>query len=275
MATRATYQLTVTKIEDPTPIVRRITLGGPTLADFVSNGFADQYVKLIFPIPGVEYPQPLDMEYVRKNLPRNEWPVLRTYTVRAVDPVAQSLELDIVVHGAEGLAGPWARNAQIGDEISLTGPGGAYSPDPAADWHLFVGDDSAVPAIMVAVAALPRDAQADIFLEVETAAEEQPLDVGPNMRVIWLHRDDHIPGELLVPAVRACPWRSPNVHVFAHGEAAFIKELRPYFRDERLVPRERLSISGYWRYGYTDEEHRTLKRQEREKETEASASLPA
>ena len=27
----------------------------------------------------------------------------------------------------------------------LMGPSGAYAPDPAADWHLLVGDETALP----------------------------------------------------------------------------------------------------------------------------------
>ena len=50
------------------------------------------------------------------------------------------LTIDFVVHGDDGVAGPWAAAAQPGDELLLHGPGGAYAPDPDADWHLMVGD---------------------------------------------------------------------------------------------------------------------------------------
>ena len=48
----------------------RVVLGGPGLAGFVPNGFADQYVKLVFPREGVDRP------------------ARRTYTVRAWDAAA-------------------------------------------------------------------------------------------------------------------------------------------------------------------------------------------
>ena len=48
-------------------------------------------------------------------MPREQWPFTRTYTVRWVDPVAQELAIDFVIHGDEGLAGPWAASAQPGD----------------------------------------------------------------------------------------------------------------------------------------------------------------
>ena len=74
-------------------------------------------------------------------------PRRRTYTVRRWDEAAGELTLDFVSHGDEGLAGPWAAAAVPGDQIALQGPGGEYAPDPAADWHLFAGDASALPAI--------------------------------------------------------------------------------------------------------------------------------
>ena len=48
-----------------------------------------------------------------------------------------------MVHGDEGIAGPWAMAAQPGDTIDVRGPNGAYGPDPTADWHLLAGDEAA------------------------------------------------------------------------------------------------------------------------------------
>ena len=49
------------------------------------------------------------------------------------------------------------------------------------------------------------------------------------------------------------------MHAFVHGEAGFVKELRRLLRVERGVPREALSISGYWRRGMDDEGWRSTK----------------
>lgn len=53
-----------------------------------------------------------------------------------------------------------------------------------------------------------------------------------------------------------------------------MKELRRQLRVERGIPREQLSISGYWRLGQTDEAWRAAKREwndqvEREQESAA------
>ncbi len=145
---------TVRRAEWLSPTFVRIVLGGGDLERFAGAAFADAYVKVMFLHPDGDYARPIDPEVIRATMPREHWPRLRTYTVRAWDPDRLELTLDFVVHGDEGLAGPWARRAQPGDEVLFMGPGGAYSPDPAADWHLFVGDESALPAIAVAAERL-------------------------------------------------------------------------------------------------------------------------
>ena len=95
-------------------------------AGFALNGFTDSYVKLIF--PQAVYPEPLDLDRMKRELPVEQWPVVRTYSVRGFDPVAHELTVDFVVHGTVGVAGPWAAAAQPGDALFVRGPGGAYSP---------------------------------------------------------------------------------------------------------------------------------------------------
>src|SRR5436189_197856 len=81
-----------------------------------------------------------------------------------------------VVHGDEGLAGPWAARVQPGEIVHFMGPGGAYAPDISADWHLLVGDESALPAIARSLESLPDGATAHAFVEVSGPQEEQKID---------------------------------------------------------------------------------------------------
>ncbi|MGW8683741.1 siderophore-interacting protein [Streptomyces sp. NPDC055817] len=248
----------VLRTERLTPHMQRVVLGGDGLAAFTAGGCADHYVKLQFPLDGVTYPEPFDLGRIREELPREQWPVTRTYTVRAWDPVARELTLDFVVHGDEGIAGPWARDVQPGASVHLSGPGGAYAPDSTADWHLLAGDESALPAIAAALEALPEGAVAHAFVEVSDAAEEQKIDSAA--QVVWLHRGDRPVGEALVEAVRGLAFPAGRVQAFVHGEAGFVKELRRHLRTEREIPREDLSISGYWRLGHNEDGWQASKR---------------
>ncbi|WP_426363022.1 siderophore-interacting protein [Streptomyces sp. E-08] len=251
----------VVHTERITPHMVRVVLGGPGLDGFAADTYTDHYVKLLFAPEGVAYPEPFDMERIRAEFPRDQWPTTRTYTVRSWDPVHRELTIDFVVHGDEGLAGPWAARAQAGETVRFLGPGGGYAPDPAADWHLLVGDESALPAIAVALEALPEGARAQALIEVSDAAEEQKLATSKGIDVTWLHRGDRPAGEALVEAVTALEFPAGDVHAFVHGEAGFVKELRRHLRLDRGVARERLSISGYWRLGKSDEAWRAIKRE--------------
>ncbi|WP_030243954.1 MULTISPECIES: siderophore-interacting protein [unclassified Streptomyces] len=256
---RRTRSAQVVRTERLTPHMQRVVLGGEGLADFAADTCTDHYVKLLFPPAGVTYPEPFDLQRVRDEFPREQWPVTRTYTVRQWDAEHRELTLDFVIHGDEGLAGPWATRVQPGETVRFMGPGGAYAPDPEADWHLLAGDESALPAIARALETLPRGARAHAFVEVSGPEEEQKID--SDVEVVWLHRGDRPLGEALVEAVRDLEFPEGRVHAFVHGEAHFVKELRHLLRVERHIAREDLSISGYWRLGHNEDGWQASKRE--------------
>jgi NADPH-dependent ferric siderophore reductase len=236
-----------------TPHLVRVVLGGEGLAGFPAGAFTDHYVKLLFPPAGAPYVVPFDAEQVRAELPPETWPVTRTYTVRDWDAAAGELTIDFVHHGDEGLAGRWAAAVRPGDRIQLMGPGGAYTPSPDADWHLLVGDDAALPAIAAALGRMPAGVPARVFVEVPAVADEQPLTVGPEVELVWVHREDRAPGTALLAAVLATELPEGTVHAFVHGEAGFVRELRRHLRADRSLTPELTSISGYWRQGRTED----------------------
>ncbi|MFD6620130.1 siderophore-interacting protein, partial [Streptomyces albidoflavus] len=84
----------VVRTERLTPHMQRVVLGGEGLADLPELEYTDHYVKLLFAPEGATLPEPLDMERVREELPRDQWPVTRTYTVRAWNPETRELTLD-------------------------------------------------------------------------------------------------------------------------------------------------------------------------------------
>jgi NADPH-dependent ferric siderophore reductase len=252
---------TVLRTEQLSPHMVRVIFGGDGLARFATRGLTDHYVKLLFLAPGVDYPEPFEMRRIREEFPREQWPTTRTYTVRTWDEQTRELAIDFVVHGDEGLAGPWAAHAQPGDELHFIGPGGDYAPDPEADWHLLAGDESALPAIAAALEALPGHALAHVFVEVADAAEQQKLDAPAGATVTWLHRGASAVGERLVDAVSGFEFPDGTPHVFVHGEAGFVKALRRLLRVERALPLDRLSISGYWRLGHDEDGWQSSKRE--------------
>ncbi|MEU8927428.1 siderophore-interacting protein [Kitasatospora sp. NPDC048545] len=251
----------VLRTERITPHMVRLVLGGAGLEDFDAGEFTDHYIKVLFAPAGVSYPEPFDMARIREEFAPGQWPATRTYTVRAWDPVLRELSVDFVVHGDQGLAGPWAARARPGETVRFLGPGGGYAPDPGADWHLLAGDESALPAIAAALERMPAGAVVHAFVEVADAAEEQKIVLPAGVEVGWLHRGARPVGEALVEAVGALEFPAGTPSVFVHGEAGFVRDLRRLLRLERGVARERLSVSGYWRFGQSDEVWRSAKRE--------------
>jgi NADPH-dependent ferric siderophore reductase len=259
---RRTTTLEVCRTERITPHMIRVVAGGEQLSAFPDTPYTDRYVKILFPRPGVRYPEPFDMDVIRAELPREQWPAMRTYTVRALDHGAGELTIDFVHHGDVGLAGPWAAAARPGDVLRLAGPGGAYAPDPDADWHLMVGDESALPAIAAASERVPAGVPVVAVLAVADAAEQQELGCPGVLRTTWLHRRADAPEQLL-DAVRELEFPPGRVHAFVHGEAGLVRGVRRHLVDERGVARELLSVSGYWRRGVDEDGWQAEKAAER------------
>jgi NADPH-dependent ferric siderophore reductase len=266
---------TVVRTERLTPHMVRVVLAVDPATALEVGEYTDHYVKLLFPAEGERFSEPLDIEAIRRDQPREKWPRTRTYTVRSYDPDTRELAVDFVVHGDEGLAGPWAARAAAGEVLHFMGPGGGYAPDPTADWHLLAGDESALPAIAAAVERLPAGATAKVFVEVAGPEEEQKLTTSADADVVWLHRGSGQVGAALVEAVAALDFPAGRPHAFVHGEATFVRELRRHLRLDRAVPREQFSVSGYWRRGKDEDGWQSSKREwnaEVEREQEAPAT---
>jgi NADPH-dependent ferric siderophore reductase len=201
-----------------------------------------------------------DPHTVRDTHPTDQQPVRRRYTVRAWDPVAGRLTLDFVVHGDSGVAGPWAAAVQPGEVLVFNGPSGGYRPDPDADWHLMVGDESAVPAIAASLEALPAGARAVVRLVCDGPDHHLDLPSPGDVDLVWLHRQgDERDESLLVTAVEALSIdRTP--FGFVHGEANEIRAVRRHLLSGRGLTRADLSCSPYWRRTTTDEAWRRVKR---------------
>ncbi|MCC9198593.1 siderophore-interacting protein [Arthrobacter sp. zg-Y820] len=252
---RPLLTLEVLRREQLTPHMVRIIAGGPNFERFVENGCADAYCKIWFGPDGKPLDGKSELESLRQDFPREEWPVSRTYTIRSVNSAARELAIDFVVHGDEGLAGPWAAQATAGEALTFAGPAGAFSPDPDAGWYLFAADESALPATAAVLEALPASAVGQVFLEVGGPEDRQPLTAPAGVTVSWLYRGDLPAGNtgLLAAAVAAAPWPNNDVQVFAHGEREAMKALRDIFFAGHGLERRQVSLSGYWAAGRTED----------------------
>jgi NADPH-dependent ferric siderophore reductase len=180
-------------------------------------------------------------------------PIRRRYTIRALDH--EKLTLNVVRHGA-GPGERWIRTARPGDTIEGIGPRGKITTSPTADWHLFMGDESAMPAILTMTESLPPDADATLVIEVPDPADEQEIITRVRTRVSWLHRLGAKAGEPALLAAEAAEVELPRGagHVYLFGEAAVVLRLREIF-GSRGVPAEQVSPKAYWGRGRANAGH--------------------
>lgn len=250
----------VVETERLTPTMVRVILTGEGLAAFEPAGFTDAYVNLAIPPRGAPYDAPFDVDEITASMPRELHPVRRRYTVRSWDAEARLLTLDFVLHDGKGVGGPWAADASPGDALVFSSPRGAYRPDPEADWHLMVGDESALPAIAASLEAVPADAPVVVRLVCDGPAHEVPLATLGALDLRWLYRaGDATDTTLLATAVRDLTFPPGRVHAFVHGEAGEVREVRRHLLGDRAVARADLSASPYWRRHMSDEAWREIK----------------
>lgn len=264
--TRRPITLEVLRTEMVAQEIVRVWLGGDGFAEFEDNETTEQYVKLLLAPPGVTYGPDEDVETLRTARPVEERPRVRTYTVRHVDHDARELAIDFVLHGDAGIAAPWAAAARPGDTISFMGPGGNWSPDPHAPWHLIAGDDTALPAIDAALRALPDDAAVVGVVDLVIPERAEYLD--PRFRSSLRVIGPDGPG--LAAALEEIDLPEGPGVAFVHGELGVIRGLRPRLV-ERGFTRDRLSISGYWREGKDEDGFQAEKRAEAERERAGAA----
>ncbi|HEY6277727.1 MAG TPA: siderophore-interacting protein [Streptosporangiaceae bacterium] len=182
-------------------------------------------------------------------------PVRRRYTIAGLDRARRLVTVDVVRH-SEGPGERWVAAAGPGDQIEGIGPRGKIFVNPAADWHLFAADESALPAWFAMAGALPAGARALLILEVPSRADERELVTAADAELTWLHRDGRPAGEPagLVAAVTAAGLPPGRGHAYLAGEASVVLALRAALAARGLAE-EQISPKAYWGRGRANAAH--------------------
>ena len=173
--------------------------------------------------------------------------VSRDYTVRDYNAAQPCLDIDFVLHG-DGPAANWAQRVRPGETLEFVGPSGRYRPDPHADWYLFAGDETALPAIQAYVEMLPAGACASLFIEVPDASEQQLIPGSARPTVHWLHRGSRAAGTttVLEDTLRAEPLPPGQGQIWIAGHTPTVRRIRAHLLNQRGVDRRVLYVKGYW-----------------------------
>lgn len=243
-----------------TPNLIRILLGGDGIAHLNDNTSTDAYVKLLLPEPSSGLTPPYDLDRLREETPEL-LPKVRTYTVRSWDRSTGRIALDVVLHGegeVDGVAAQWADGAIPGDLVAMRGAGGSYTPDPAASFHLLIGDHSALPAIASSLEAMEPAARGLALIQLDHAEDRLHLSAPDGVEIRYVLE----PREALVTHVEELDLvGTSGLQVFAHGERGIIKQIRRLLVTERKIPQEQISISAYWALGRIEDQFQAEKRE--------------
>lgn len=251
----------VDRIEKLSPDLLRVVLTGGTLENFKGSPATDAYINARFVPAGSPVTVPFTPEDLEA-VPADMRPRPRRFTIRNWDAELRQLSIDFVAHGDSGYAGSWAQRAKPGDRLQFEGPGGSYRPSPDADWHLFVGDESAMGAIGASLQSLKAHDKALVFAIVQAPGCEIDLPTDASADVRWLYRESSEGSDTWVAdAVAATSFPNGTFDVFVHGEAGEVRTVRRHLADDRGIDLAGASISPYWRRRHTDEEWRKVKRQ--------------
>ena len=244
-------RLTVRQVQHLTPKMIRVTVAGDELEGFTSLGF-DDHVKVFFPAPGGELVLPRmgpDGPVFPEGAPK---PALRDYTPRRYDAAARALDLDFVIHDA-GPATTWAAQARPGQPLGVGGPRGSFIIPTQFDWHLLVGDETALPAIGRRLEELPKETRALVVAEIDGPAEEQTFQSAAPFEVAWVHRNGSHAGEPtpLLQRLRSMSFPSGDYFAWIAAETQVARALRQYLLTERSANKQWVKAAGYWRRGAT------------------------
>ncbi len=252
-------EMDVLRVEDVTPGMRRVTVGGPSMDSHVRDGVElpavrtsgfDDDIKLL-PIDPATGSLPFDV-------PRNadngtvDWPAgsfqySRTYTVRRFDYQNREMAIDFAIHEG-GLASDWAHRVQPGEKILVAGPKHSSSLPRDVEWMLIAGDETALPAIAQCLEKLPADLPATVVIEVAEPSHHQELHSDAPVDITWLYRSEHGGKSTLARAVQSARWRSGQPYLWIAGEALTIKPLRRWAKQDKEIAKQFVEIAGYWRH---------------------------
>lgn len=240
----------VKRVERLSELFVRVTFTGEDLRDFVSGSF-DDHVKVFIGPDGVSAPVLPTVGPDGVVFPEGvARPAARDYTPRRYDPQALELDIDFVLHG-DGPAGTWAAQAQVGQVLGIGGPRGSFVVPMSFDWHVLIGDETALPAIARRLEELPANAQAIVLVEVPDASSHIALNTQAQATVRWLHRDGTEAGKstLLPEAARELALPPGEGYVWVAAESAVARAVREVMVGTHGIEKSRIRAASYWKRG--------------------------
>ena len=215
-------EVEVVRVHNLSPHFRSVTFGGESLDGFISASF-DDHVK--FMLPGAD-----------GNM------VMRDYTPRRHDAAKRELTIEFALHG-DGPAANWAGQATVGQRATIAGPRGSFIIPLDYEWHLFVGDETALPAIARRLEELPAGAKAIVLAQVEES-DRRVFETAANLSVQWIAQAGQ-----LIEAVRSVELPAGEGYAWCAGEARAMAAVRRILVEDKGHDKQAIRAAAYWKQG--------------------------
>jgi NADPH-dependent ferric siderophore reductase len=218
--------LEVIGVDEMAPHVRLITMSSSDLVGF-------------------EYTSGQDLLF---EFPVGDRTLRRRYTIRRSDTSLGIADFEIEMHDGRGPATRWAANAEPGEHLEAIGPRGGISLRPIATSHLFIVDDSAMPAAFALLEAVPADTPATALLVTSHGAGSRPVTAGASATsLVWVSQS-----EVLGTLSNLHPAADTAVYLF--GERHLVRTVEDLLVGGGL-DRDVVASKAYWRRDQPNASH--------------------
>lgn len=252
----AQFTASVAAVRELNASMRRITLAAPELTGYELAG-PDEFFGLLMPGADGRLHMPdgerVNVRAAVADMPEEQQPGLRWYTIRELRRSRGEVDVDIVTHGDSGPGSAWALRAAVGDPVGFRSGGALYTAfEPQR--QLLAADETAVPALLAILEERERRGLPGLGAGV-TAHVEVPsiavLDgVGVPAEVTVHERGDADPGTAVLAALAADPTATADLdYAWACGESGLATSLRRHLVQEVGMDKKAITFSGYWKLG--------------------------
>jgi len=255
------------KREYLSPHLIRLTLKGEEVYKFADTTIGTNN-KIFIPPAGIDV-----IHFPQYDVSQQQWiypearvaPAVRTYTHRGIDLEQQLLLIDFVAHGDEGPASAWAIHAPIGAILGIAMRTHKTELYPVAERYILVGDATAIPVISAILEDLPGAARAQVFLEVQSAADRIKIRTAAQVDYHWiLNPKPEKASGLADHVIEELSNESGSFSQFAYVAAEYqtVQVLRKFFRKDLAWTKEELYAYSYWRRGMAEDRSAKERQQE-------------
>lgn len=177
--------------------------------------------------------------------------VRRRYTIHAVNEALEQISLWLTT-AHDGPGALWAQSARPGDHVDVVGPRGKITLDPLADWHLFIGDTSAIGSFYRMASAIEVPGRAIFIVEINHPddAITSTFDEGLGITAVFIDRHGRAANDAtgVLSGLAALEFPPDLGHAYLFGEFSVMKAAEAALRD-RGFNDEMISRKAFWRAG--------------------------